>query len=160
MNTPFTGESTWNLETKIGLPIIILIALGCLALLVLGTKKWRSERESYSSDGWAIVAVWAGIFFLGFVIFSATGYYPYDKEHHAYYTVQGKVTDINKRLIADGKAMSERYVVSVDGQPFGVDDTRASLVKVGGTITLGCKKEWVYASTDGWACRWIDYKEN
>lgn len=51
--------------------------------------------------------------------------------------------------------MSTRYVVVIEGQPYGVDDTRAALLKVGDSVSLLCTKEFVWGSNNnGYACNW------
>ena len=141
-DTPLTGASTWNLETLIGLPIVVLLVIVAIGI---GLLVWRDDRGLASGAfgvGLAIAAV------------AAFGWFPYDAQYHKIWTVHGTVTAVDKRLISDGSAMSERFVVEIAGQPFGVDDTRAATLTVGDTVTLGCTRSWVYASEDGWVCRW------
>jgi hypothetical protein len=46
-------------------------------------------------------------------------------------------------------------VFKINGQQYGVDDTRAALVKVGDTVNLNCTKQFVFGSTNnGYACNW------
>jgi hypothetical protein len=78
-------------------------------------------------------------------------------DYHAWNVKQGTVEQMSKRLIATENGMSERVVFKIDGQPYGVDDTRATLVKVGDTVSLRCKKDYEWGiprEAHGWACRW------
>lgn len=150
MRTP----AAWSLGTLIGLPVTILLIVGFVALaLYLLLGDWRN-RDDFSNDdgfvfGW-ISAVCAAIVAVTFVFC----WWPFDNTFHRYYKVDGEVEAIASRQISDGKAMSTRYVVRLGGEDYGVDDTRASLLKVGDEVHLMCKKEWVYNSESGWACNW------
>lgn len=89
------------------------------------------------------------------LIISAIVFWPYEAQYHQWRPITGQVQQISSRMIADGKAMSQRFGVVIDGQPYAVDDTRASLLKVGDRVSLMCIKEWQWASTPGDACRWV-----
>lgn len=71
--------------------------------------------------------------------------------------VTGQVDRIEKRLVSGGDSMEEKYVVLFEGnrQEYRVDDTRAALVKSGDELTVACKRQWQWASTHGYECRWI-----
>lgn len=135
----------WTLGTLIGLPIALLVVL-----LILGFAVFAfADDERGIAAGATAVA-------LGLVVAIASpiGMYPYSSEYHQWRTVHGKVEQVSSRLIAADKSMSQRFVVVIGGRPFAVDDTRASLLKAGDTVTLKCKREWQYAAESGWACRW------
>lgn len=142
-------ETRWSLGVLIGLPVLALILVACLAATIKGISVVRNG----DGEGWLLVGLGVGLGLFAIVV-AAFGYWPYKAEYHQWRTVQGVVQDVNKRLIAEDKSMSERYVFKIDGTPYGVDDTRASLVKPGDTVRLSCKREWQYASASGWACRW------
>lgn len=134
-----------TLGAYVGIPLLVLGALITLALLAAVIV------------GDIDIKIPAGIFLVCALLIMGIGvaaYYPFGSEWHSNYRVTGTVQETNKRLIADGDSMSERYVLNIDGKPFGVDDTRASLVKPGDKVTLICNKEWQYAAEAGWACRW------
>jgi hypothetical protein len=109
-----------------------------------------------ASEGEGGIAAGSLIFALVLVALAASpiGYYPYDSEYHQWRSVSGEVQDVSSRLIGGNKTVSQRFVVKIDGHAFGVDDTRASLLKKGDTVSLRCKREWQYAAESGWACRW------
>jgi membrane protein implicated in regulation of membrane protease activity len=139
-----TLETHWTLGVLIGYPIAGLILLAAIIATVL---MFRFDEEMM---GWfgivAIVIVSVAV---------AAASYPWKPEYHQFRTVQGPVQEVGKRLIAEDKSMSERYVLKINGQAYGVDDTRASLVKVGDTVTISCRRDWQYASTSGYVCRWV-----
>lgn len=85
--------------------------------------------------------------------------WPLKYDYHHWKPVTGQVQQINKRLVGVGSndGASERYVVRLSGREYGIDDSRASLLKVGDTVAIKCKKEHEFMQPygdDGWACRW------
>lgn len=79
----------------------------------------------------------------------------YSSDYLAFKPVSGKVEQIASRQIADGKGMSQRFVFKINGQEYGVDDTRAALIKEGDAVNLNCTKQFVFGSTNnGYACNW------
>ena len=137
-----SSSGPWTLGVIIGLPLVVI---GVLALLALGLYFLREDGALASFFLVPMVLV------LGF---TAWALFPYDSQYHQWRTVHGKVEKVSHRLIGSGSGMEERYVVIIDGQPFGIDDTRASLLSVGDTVDLKCKREWQYQANSGWACRW------
>jgi hypothetical protein len=133
---------------------IIFICIGALTLLIgIGVIAFG---DNIYGDNW----IYGGMTLLSGVIlafiaqfgFMAAGY---NGDYMAYKPISGQVQDIASRQIADGKGMSTRYVLQINGQPYGVDDTRAALVKRGDTVNLNCVKEFVWGSTNnGYACNW------
>jgi hypothetical protein len=85
--------------------------------------------------------------------------WPLSYEYHHWIPVKGSVTQTNKRLNSCGDGcVEQRFVAVINGQPYGIDDTRASLLKPGDKVSLRCKKEYVYGTprgSHGWACNWI-----
>lgn len=136
-------ETHWTLGVLVGIPVLATLAL---ALIVVGIVCVRIDAIE--------MTVLAGIFLVIMVGIGIPSFYPFKAEYHQWRTVEGTVQEIGKRLISADKSMSERYVLKINGKPYGVDDTRASLVKVGDHVRLSCKREWEYASTSGYACRW------
>lgn len=81
-------------------------------------------------------------------------------DYHAWNDKTGVVVEKNKRIVPAGdKGIQERFVLRfADGQLYGVDDTRASLIKRGQRVRLKCKKDYQWGvprSSHGWACRYI-----
>ena len=79
-------------------------------------------------------------------------------EYHAWNVKQGTVSQIGNRILTNDNGISQRYVVRLgDDQLYGIDDTRASLIKVGDHVRLKCKRDWQWGvprQAQGWACRW------
>ena len=138
------SSGPWTLGVLIGVPVFVIILA---AILIFAGLAFR-EGEDVIGVG----AVFASLAVVGLALWA---FFPYSSEYHQWRPVSGTVQAVSHRLISTGdKTMSERYVVKIDGQPFGVDDTRAGLLKPGDHVDLACKKEWQYAAESGWACRW------
>lgn len=134
----------WTLGVLIGLPIAALAVIGCVWLaVVLSRDAWVGPFES------RLFIVVAALI----VIITAAAMFPWTAQYHQWRPVSGPVQEVGKRLIG-GDSIEERYVLVINGQPYGVDDTRASLVKVGDVAHLSCRRAWQYASVPGYVCRW------
>lgn len=150
MSAATVTPAGWSLGVYIGLPAAILVLLIGLAILAAGLAGYDADMDARG------MVISAGV---GIVVFTLAiaglAFWPWQPSFHRYYEVRGTVQDVSKRLISDGNGgMAERYVVRIDGRPYGVDDTRASLVHKGDTVDLKCKKEYVWQSQPGWACNW------
>lgn len=141
-----------TLGVWIGLPITILALLIGLVLIVGALYCIFNGYNEY--DGASLSLGGGVLIVLATAIIAGICYWPWDGSFHSVYRVHGTVTQVASRQISDGKGMSTRYVFVIDGQPYGVDDTRAALTRVGDTVTLKCTKEYVYQSVPGWACNW------
>lgn len=141
------------LAAYIALPLVALVLLAGAVLF------WVNRHDSYEGGLWRVCAaicvicipLWLGAWWWGMAFTTSADY-------HAWNVKQGKVENVGKRLIASGDSgMSERYVFTIAGVPYGVDDTRASVVKPGDAVTLRCKKDYQWGvprEAHGWACRW------
>lgn len=158
------AEGNWTLGVLVGIPISALFIVGLTGIglaIVLAARRMGEPRadgthhpfyfwaDEFIPLGWfslGIAIVWAGI--------AAVAYIPYGKDYHYWAPVTGEVEKVDSRLISSGDGMAERYVFTIDGQPYGVDDTRAATVEEGDRVALLCKKEWQWQAADGWGCRW------
>ena len=140
-----TSGVVWDFGFTVGLWIAVIVAMVSIAAIVVDIK--------WDFDGAGIVGGSLGLLITLVVVGIST--WPWEAQYHQWRPVSGQVEEISSRMIADGKAMSQRFVVVIDGQPYGIDDTRASLLKVGDEVSLMCIREWQWASTPGDACRWV-----
>jgi len=135
------------------LPVVTLILIG------LAWVCWTNRDDTYEAGMYRVglagslllVPVWLVLWWWS-MAFTTSG------DYHAWNTKQGTVEQIGKRLIATDSGMSERYVLTLDGTPYGVDDTRASIVAKGDMVQLRCKKDYQWGvprESHGWACRYI-----
>ena len=140
-----TTGIVWDWGFTVGLWVAGIFVVLCIAAIIADL--------AWDFDGAGVVVGAIGLV----LTLAITGFatWPWEAQYHQWRPVSGVVQQVSSRMIADGKAMSQRFVLVIDGQPYGVDDTRASLVKVGDTVSLMCTKEWVWASTPGDACRWV-----
>lgn len=140
----------WSLGILIGLPIAVVVIL---ALIVCALLLFRADETEGVVLGWLLTVV---VIVVVGILLSPLGYYPYEKEYHYWKPVNGTVAEVSKRIIPSGDGISQRYVVVLEDSPqqYGIDDTRASLLKEGDTVHLSCIREWEYAAESGWACRW------
>lgn len=143
-----SNDAVWSLGVKFGLPALILVVLVLVAIIVAA---WRSDDEDAH-----IAGVTCTIFLVVTLIGAGVAYWPFSSEFHKWYDVSGTVEMTNKRLISDGKSMSERYVIKFKESPtlYGCDDTRCSLTTPGKSVTLACKREWQYNAVAGWVCNY------
>ncbi len=153
--TPIAESGPWSLGTLVGLPLAVASIVALTGLGVWLLRKARSADDidgpMFKVCGWAACGS-AVLTLIGAL--SPLGMYPYDSEYHQWRDVAGVVQQADSRQIADGKGMSQRFVFTIAGQPFSVDDTRAAAVREGDAVNLRCKREWQYAADSGWACRW------
>lgn len=145
---------TPSLGLIIGLPVGVgCVLLGITVFFVAGHASWWDEDLLSGKAGrrWGVgIAVVA-------VVVTAFAMWPWGHDYHFWKPIDGRVDKISSRFISAGDkgGTNQRFVVVVGGRPYGVDDTRASLLKVGDTVHLKCKREFVWGSGDnGWGCNW------
>ena len=128
---------------------LLLAAIGFL---------WRAIfRPMDDGLGEMFIAITSFVLFIPSLVVPLIGFgiVNWNSDYLYLHNISGTVQQVASRQISDGKTMSTRYVFQINGQPYGVDDTRAALAKPGDHVTLNCTKEFVYGSTDnGWACNW------
>lgn len=151
---PISESGPWTLGTLIWFPVGILITLAFAYATKRLWRAWRDEDGCNDAVEFLVFTICAGVATVLAGLLTALSMWPYDSEFHQWRTVSGEVEQVESRLIADGDGMSERYVVTIEGRPFGVDDTRAALLSEGDEVSLRCKREWQYAADSGWGCRW------
>jgi hypothetical protein len=143
----------WTLGVLIGLPFCGLAVLVALAVVGFGIwmmfndePLWGAATVAGTLVGTAVLAV--------LVIF--LGYWPLSSSYHQYREVDGTVSQVSSRLVAGDKSTNQKFIVTLDGstQQFGVDDTRAALLKPGDAVTLSCIKSYQYGAQFGYDCNW------
>lgn len=136
---------TPTLGLLIGLPVAMLMFLAISGVAVWG----------FLSDG-PEVGVCAALIALVLGLGTAAAFFPYQHDYHFWQQKSGAVERVSKRLVPTGDkgGMEEKYVVTLHGQPYGVTDTRAALLKSGDHVVLNCKKSYQFMSRSGWDCRW------
>lgn len=141
----------------------ILIPTGTILLLIAALLSWialhKGGTSRYDDDpfSWWLGACITAIFGIPMLALPliGMGLVGFNPDYMHYKPVTGTVQAVASRQISDGQSMSTRYVFQINGQAYGVDDTRAALTKPGDLVALNCMKEFVWGSTaNGWACNW------
>lgn len=137
----------WTAGTLIGLPLLAVLLLAVAAFAAL----------AFYEEGplWGVTVLLGGWLFFG--TFGAIGFYPFQKAYHYWTPVTGTVAEVDKRLVRDGGGMSEKVVIRFEDDPqqYGIEDTRAALLRKGDEASLLCKKAHQWGpSVDGFDCRW------
>lgn len=141
--------------------VVGLIVVGLFVLLsvvsILGGRAILRHDLTFDSDFLGPLWIWVGSAFLTLTLgISAWGFYPYDMQYHRYKHVEGTVDVAEARMLADGDGgTTQNFAVRFKetGETYRCDDTRCSLLKPGDYLSLWCIREWQYASTSGWNCR-------
>lgn len=147
---------TAGLGIRIGLPISIIFIL----IFLIGTLlfAFAAKREGGTDRGDFFLYMW--MLFGGLVItlsISAWSFWPLKREYHWWSDRVGTVQEISSRLAPNGSSMEQKYVVTLEGDPhpYGVLDTRASLLKKGDRVSLSCIRVYEFGSgDDGYNCKW------
>jgi len=152
-------------ETRISggtIAAICLIAgftVTMVPLLVFFIKKFRQQagKPRYESNRmeYGMGIALASIALVATYIGVGVGMIPWQARYHHWTKVQGTVTNVSSRFLADGKATTQNFVVTINGKPYRIDDTRAALLKPGDQVALWCKPVWQFTGTSGEACNWI-----
>jgi len=144
----------------IGLPIAGFFVLVGIAVAVIFFIKWWRHRDYNYND--SIFGVWIGaVIVVGTIVITAASFWPYQKEYHYWTPVEGTVQDVSSRILPSGEAAEQKFVVRLADNPtlYGIQDTRAALLKRGDHVSLSCKRVWEFGSGEhGWDCRWGEYR--
>lgn len=143
--------------TIAGLVALVIFLLAAAGSVALGIYE-RRARHDYPifppgfliGGGIALALITVGCWWWS-MAFTLSG------DYHSWNVKEGEVEKVAKRIVSADDGISERYVVTIDGQPYGVDDTRAALVEVGDQVSLRCKKDYQWGvprEAHGWSCRW------
>jgi hypothetical protein len=141
----------------IGLAVVLALLVVALVIAVKMRPNVPSD-ERWMNTAWIVVfiimfPVTLGVWWMSSA-FTTSG------DYHAWNVKTGTVSEVSKRIVPAGdKGIQERFVVRLReaGGLYGIDDTRASLLKSGDEVRLKCKKDYQWGvdrSAHGWACRW------
>ena len=150
----------WKLGFLIGTPIGIILAIAsAIAAVYLWKASKRWIEDDYAPDGvdkfmFRAPAVAASLTAVAAIGITAGSNIPFKAEYLQWRPVTGVVEQADSRFNSRGEGVSEVYVLTIDGQPYRVDDNRAITVDEGDTVSLMCTREWQWAASDGYSCRW------
>ena len=149
------GSPVWSLGVLVGGPIAIVFIVASVIWTRYASKQYEHNKGYYDEGLWR-TCMWTGIGVLvATLVITAWGYFPYKMEYHHWTTVQGTVTQVGNRILGSSSSLQQKYVVVVNGQEYGCEDTRCALIKKGDTIELSCKRVWQYAGVDGYDCSFV-----
>lgn len=141
----------------VGTSITVTMVIASVLLLLWFKKKFKVWHvEKWETRLARVLVISIGLVLPLAVWIGTTGPW-YGLKYQTWDPVSGTVAEIEKRMVADGKAMSEKYVIVLEGNPqqYGCTDTRCALIKVGELVDLSCKRVWIYAGTDGFDCNYV-----
>lgn len=134
-----------TLGLLIGGPLVGLIILFALAAAVFGGDEY--DRIGFIIGGVGVALITA--------VIALSAFWPLRYEYHFWQPKNGVVQAVSQRLVPTDNGMEQKFVVVIDGQPYGITDTRAALLKPGDPVSLSCKRAYQWGSADhGWDCRW------
>lgn len=153
---PAVAGAQWTLGVKIGLPFAIFGALALLVSAVVFIAWWINESDRLT----ALVTVPLSLVVLGLYTGGIIwAYWPLQAQYHQYRTVSGTVQTVANRLVSAGDkgGSNQKFVVTLIGgsQQYGIEDTRAALLKPGDRVDLRCIRKYDYGSNNaGYDCKW------
>lgn len=140
--------------------ISIGFVVGCICagifLIAGGAATGAGLYMRRHDDDWLIAFIPGVLCVLVTAGLTAWGMFPYDMQYHRYKHVAGTVDNVQTRLLADGDSgTTQNFAVRLReaGDIYRCDDTRCSLLKPGDHLELWCIREWQYAATSGWVCK-------
>lgn len=105
-----------------------------------------------------IGSVLAGIVIAGLVfgVWAWAVWPPFSSQYHTYNPTTITVAQTGTRILNDGNGnVSQRVaILATNGQTYGCDDTRCTVLHSGETITLMCEEEWEANGVPGYVCNW------
>ena len=152
----------WKLGFLIGTPIgiILTIAFAIAAVLLWRWGARAVKDASYLDTGfdrflfYRLPAVVLALSALASAGITAANNIPFKAEYLQWRPVAGIAEAVDSRFNSHSSGVSETFVITIDGQPYRVDDNRAITVNEGDHVSLMCTREWQWAANDGYSCRW------
>lgn len=148
--------NTPSLGILIGLPAAVLVSLIAIGFLLWALSQ-RSTADTFYRSDYNFVAFCSGAVLIATLLISFFCFFPFSWQYHSWKPVTGKVEQVSSRLISAGsdKGTNQRFVFVINGTAYGVDDTRAALIETGDTVSIKCKREYEWGSSNnGWGCKW------
>lgn len=140
---------TPELDTSLLIGSIILIILGMAGAVAVAVVGYAMS--------WNVWGYLAGLVVNAFVwaLMLVLIWFPFKYPYNHYVPVSGTVTATGSRFIGDGRGgTSQRFLVGINGQAYGCDDTRCSQLVKGMQVTLMCEKDFQFNGTSGFVCNW------
>lgn len=143
-------EGGYTVGTLIGVPFLLIMLVIGIAIGIWLRKSWlKADRD--------LGTLFIGGTPLAILVLVIVFFWPLEKEYHYWTPVGGTVEKVDRRLVSEGKGMAEKIVIKFEDSPqsYGIEDTRAALLKPGDKTMLLCKRAHQWGpSVDGYDCRW------
>lgn len=141
-------------DTAYMVTTLILGSIMALCLIaIIGGLAWEAFRDYTDGGGFGVGIVAAVVFIIALVIMMVN-LFPYSDKYHRYVPVSGTVERVSSRFLSDGQGTNQKFAVVINGQTYGCNDTRCSLLKPGSEITLMCEPQYQWNATAGYDCNW------
>lgn len=139
----------WSLGWLVGMPLWVVVST-VVGLFAVSALFWGDEEKGMIFVGAA--SVWGLVFFSGLGLL-----WPLQAPYHKWIPQSGVVAEVNSRLVPTEKSVEQKIVVRFEGvdHEFGCTDTRCALAKKGDHLDLSCIREWEWAATDGYNCKFV-----
>src|SRR6266508_4351662 len=112
--------------------VAIILMIVALLFFIGGIVASRNSRIVTSRNSGFAVMIIAFICMLIIAGGWLWASWPLKYEYHHWVDQEGVVTNVGQRFVSGGKGIvNQRFVFTLNGKLFGVDDTRASLVHKG-----------------------------
>lgn len=136
-----------------GLILLGVICFFAVAFIITSLLTWKEDGAK---------TVFATTMVVTIITLAAWlwGSWPLSYNYHHWITKQGRVEQkVGSRFIAQDHGTTQKFVVVLNGHAYGVNDTRASLLRRGDFVRLRCKKAYEFGTprhSQGWDCKWVD----
>ena len=135
--------------------IVFIVVCGAawLTFIVAGAVAIRTR----GNRGWGTLIGALCVAIIGGAIGTLIAF-PFSGQYHRFKPVSGTVTAVGSRFLGDGSGgTNQKFVVTIDGQPWAVNDTRASQLVKGDRVLIYCERAWQWQGTPGWDCNWGNF---
>lgn len=145
---------------------LIIIGVFCLIGSLCGIAWWLFDPFEHGR-GWSfaeggLIGGGSWVLFLG--LFTLMAFPPLPGQYNTYVPKSGIVAKVGTRFIASdtsGGGSTEKFAVQLtNGQVYGCNDTRCSVLKPGQPVTLLCERVFQWNSSEGWDCNFGAYRLN
>jgi uncharacterized membrane protein YccC len=151
-SAPLTGGM---IAGTIAAVVVLLVLIVCFVVALL----WLRNSDHYDRGLALATTIGCGLACVATVLAWLWSSWPLSYDYHHWITKRVTVTDTSSRLLTDSNGnINQKFVVrAADGAYYGINDTRASLVREGARVVLRCKKAYEFGTprdAQGWDCKW------
>jgi len=150
------------LHAQVDTSYVVGIIVTCVFLLLAlaGSVATGIAAESV----WIGVGAWVASSAVIVGLFALIAWPPWPGQYNSYAPKSGIVAHVGNRFIAsdtNGGGSTEKFAVQfTNGQTYGCNDTRCSVLRPGQAVTLLCERVFQWNSSQGWDCNFGAYQLN